>query len=68
MVEELSFEQQDVGHCCHILKVSRSGYYDWLHRPLSLRKSEDQSKSSIVYVLPTIKDQFLKLDNGILCL
>ncbi len=42
MVEELSFEQQEVGHCCQILEVSRSGYYDWHHRPLSLRKKEDQ--------------------------
>ena len=33
MVDVLSFEQHDVGHCCHILKVSRSDYYDWLHHP-----------------------------------
>jgi putative transposase len=42
MVEESSFEQQDVGHCCQILGVSRSGYYDWLHRPVSERTIEDQ--------------------------
>lgn len=42
MVEELCFEQQEVGQSCRILEVSRSGYYDWLHRPLSLRKNEDQ--------------------------
>ena len=42
MVEESSFERQDVGHCCQILGVSRSGYYDWLHRPLSERRTEDQ--------------------------
>ena len=42
MVEELCCEQQDVGHSCRILEVSRSGYYDWLHRPISLRKNEDQ--------------------------
>ena len=42
MVEELSIEQQELGHCYQILEVSRSAYYDWLHRPLSLRKNEDQ--------------------------
>ena len=33
MVEELSFERQDITKCCVVLKVSRSGYYDWLNRP-----------------------------------
>jgi putative transposase len=41
MVEELAFEQQDVGRSCRVLIVSRSGYYDWLKRPLSVRKTED---------------------------
>jgi putative transposase len=38
MVRELSFEQQDILKCCIVLKVSRSGYYDWLNRPASDRK------------------------------
>lgn len=42
MVEELAFEQQDVGRSCDVLKVSRSGYYEWLKRPLSVRKTEDE--------------------------
>lgn len=42
MVEELAFEQQDVAHVCSILQVSRSGYYEWLRRPLSVRKIEDE--------------------------
>ena len=41
MVEELAFEQQDVVRSCDVLSVSRSGYYDWLDRPLSERKRED---------------------------
>lgn len=41
MVEELSIEQQDVRLCCKILQVSRSGYYAWLKRPMSKRKSEN---------------------------
>lgn len=42
MVEELAHEQQDVAHACLVLKVSRSGYYEWLGRPLSVRKTEDE--------------------------
>jgi putative transposase len=42
MVEELSFEQQDVNRCCRVLEVSRSGYYDWLKRPISARKTQNQ--------------------------
>ena len=42
MVEELSFEQQDVAQSCLVLKVSRSGYYEWLKRPDSVRKIEDE--------------------------
>lgn len=42
MVEELALEQQDAALACRILRVSRSGYYDWLKRPLSARKTEDE--------------------------
>jgi putative transposase len=41
MVEELAGERQDVTQGCCILGVSRSGYYEWLNRPLSARKAED---------------------------
>jgi transposase InsO family protein len=42
MVEELSHEQQDVRHGCKILLVSTSGYYAWLKRPPSVRKTENE--------------------------
>jgi putative transposase len=42
MVEELAFEQQDVNLCCRTLEVSSSGYYSWLKRPLSARRTEDE--------------------------
>ena len=42
MVEELSYEQRDVTHCCQVLKVSRSGYYAWLNRPASARATENE--------------------------
>ena len=35
-------EQQDAGRSCDILKVSRSGYYEWLKRPPSVRKTENE--------------------------
>ncbi len=38
MVRELSIEQRDISTCCSALKVSQSGYYAWLERPLSSRK------------------------------
>lgn len=31
-----------VGKMCELLKISRSGYYDWLKRPMSKRKIETQ--------------------------
>ncbi len=43
MVEELAFELQDVNRCCRVLKVSRSGYYDWRSRPASNRKVENEN-------------------------
>jgi transposase InsO family protein len=42
MVEELAVEQQDVVRSCKTLEVSSSGYYSWLKRPPSVRKSEDE--------------------------
>lgn len=42
MVEELVSEQQEAGRCCDVLCVSRSGYYGWLRRPMSVRKTEDE--------------------------
>lgn len=42
VVEELAIEQADVNRCCDVFGVSRSGYYGWLRRPLSARKTEDQ--------------------------
>lgn len=46
MVEELAFERQDVNRCCRALEVSRSGYYDWLNRPVSNRKIENEKLAS----------------------
>ncbi len=42
MVEELALELQDVNRCCCVLRVSRSGYYDWLTRPISNQKLENE--------------------------
>jgi putative transposase len=42
MVEELAAERQDVRHSCIVLQVSSSGYYSWLGRPLSVRRTEDE--------------------------
>lgn len=72
MVEELALEQQDVGQCCRVLKVSRSGYYEWLKRPQSVRKTENEllwqkikkiwEDSRGTYGLPRIMDQLKKSD------
>lgn len=42
LVEELWHEQQDVARACVVLKVSRGGFYSWLKRPASVRKTEDE--------------------------
>lgn len=70
MVEELAIEQQDVGRCAKLLKVSRGGYYDWLVRPESKRALENielagqiklhWEKSRGTYGVPRIMDQLKK--------
>lgn len=72
MVRELSLEQQDILKCCIVLKVSRSGYYDWLDRPVSDRKIANEkltlkinkiwSDSRESYGLPRIVEK-LKSEN-----
>ncbi len=67
MVEELALEQQDVKRACVVLKVSRSGYYDWLKRPISKQKIANEKlgekvihiwkKSRESYGLPRIFNQ-----------
>jgi transposase InsO family protein len=43
MVERMNREQAiEVSFGCNFLEVSRSGYYDWLHRPPSAREEENQ--------------------------
>jgi hypothetical protein len=42
MVEELAVELQDVSRSCQVLQISSSGYYAWLKRPLSVRRTEDE--------------------------
>ncbi len=75
VVEELALEQQDVNRCCRIFKCSRSGYYQWLDRPMSQRKAENivlwkkikklWEDSRKTYGLPRIMDQLKK--QGIRC-
>ncbi len=72
MVEELSLELQDIKRCCRVLKVSRSGYYAWLNRPVSERKKKNEElfqkikkiwdESRKIYGLPRIIEK-LKDEN-----
>lgn len=65
----------DVTHSCKVLSVSRSGYYDWLERPVSEREMENEllvqkikeiyHKNREVYGSPRIA-QALKSE-GIIC-
>lgn len=67
MVRELAIEQQDVKRCCQVLEVSRSGYYDWINRPVSNRKLENEKlavkikqhweKSRRTYGLPRLHEK-----------
>lgn len=41
LVQELAAEGFDVAVACRVLKVSRSGYYGWVRRPLSSRDLAD---------------------------
>ena len=42
LVCELADDDIDVVVACRVLEVSRSGYYDWLGRPSSLRHQENE--------------------------
>lgn len=42
LVRELADDNIDVAVACRVLNMSRSGYYDWLHRPDSLRAQENE--------------------------
>jgi len=41
LVRELAVDGIDVAVACRVLEVSRSGYYDWRHRPPSARDVDD---------------------------
>jgi transposase InsO family protein len=42
MICELNTEEVAVSLACEVLEVSRSGYYDWIDRPISNRDKENQ--------------------------
>ena len=42
MICELDTEEVAVSLACEVLEVSRSGYYDWIDRPISNRDKENQ--------------------------
>lgn len=70
MVEELSIEQEDIALSCNTLKVSRSGYYSWLSRPVSKIQKENEElaakvklhweKSRQTYGLPRLNEKLKK--------
>jgi len=41
-LRELADDEIDVAVACQVLTVSRSGYYEWLSRPASLRHQENE--------------------------
>ncbi len=48
LVRELAADGIDVAVACRVLKVSRSGYYDWRHRPPSTRDVADAYLTDII--------------------
>jgi putative transposase len=50
LVQELAVDGVDVAVACRVLKVSRSGFYEWRSRPASARDLAG------VYLLDTIID------------
>ena len=48
LVRELAGDGFDVTVACRVLKVSRSGYYEWLDRPPSARDREDASLANTI--------------------
>ena len=42
MICELNTEEVAVSLACEVLEVSRSGYYEWIDRPISKRDKENQ--------------------------
>lgn len=64
-----------VGRMCKLLNVSRSGYYDWLHRPESRRRRENRALEAQIRVLHAdshgiygaVKIHRDLVDNGVRC-
>lgn len=58
------------GKMCELLKISRSGYYDWLKRPMSKRKRKYKATINSNHKLPVaenILNQTLKLKDRVQC-
>ena len=53
MVEELSKEQIDVSLLCETFKVSTTGYYSWLRRPISKRRQRDEVLCELITKIHT---------------
>ena len=49
---------------CRVLKVSRSGYYDWKDRPLSKRAREDAALTHQIVEIPTSVAEGLMVSRG----
>ncbi|WP_344747506.1 IS3 family transposase [Streptosporangium vulgare] len=48
MVRELADDDIPIAVACRVLKVSRSGYHDWLGRPASAREQENTELTKII--------------------